>query len=389
MGKQKTKGHKYEVGSIVNGLVITEQCYKQDKSGVKHKAYKYYCPVCGYDCGEYYKSGIYYNEHMVTEKNLGHGAGCAVCSKNGFVVPSINSIHVLRPDMEKFLKNKEDAIKYSPRSGYKLECICPDCGKEYIRSCDKISNYGVPCICGDGFSYPEKFIFNVLQQLKINFKPQYYLNDSMFRYDFYLMDYNIILEVNGIQHYKQKWERDEVENDAKKREFAFSCGFTDDSYIVLDCRESNLNFIKNSILSSKLNDLFDCSLIDFIKCAEFATSNLMAEASKLWNLGKNIQEISCEMLLDKHTIISYLKQGDDIGWCSYKVGDGTKLYNQRRMENATNSSGVVGVSWNKSAKKWHVRIGVDGKRIDLGNFNELDDAIRVRKEAEDKYYNKY
>ena len=391
MVEQKIKynrNHWHEVGDIVNGLIITEQCYKQEKDGKVKKAYKYKCPICGYDCGEYYKKGIYHKEHMVTENNLAHGAGCAVCSKNGFVIPSINSIHAVEPEMEKFLKNKDDAIRYAPKSDQKIACVCPDCGKEYVRSCFKISEYGVPCICGDGFSYPEKFMFEVLRQLQVNFKPQYYLNKSMFRYDFYLTDYNIILEVNGIQHYKQKWERNEVENDARKKDFAFSCGFTDDNYIVLDCRESNLQFIKKSILNSGLNCVLDCSLIDFVKCAEFASHNLIAEASKLWSAGKNIQEISQEMLLDKHTIISYLKQGNDIGWCSYHVGDGTQLYQQQRMKNAAHSSGIVGVSWNKKVKKWHARIGVNGTRIDLGKFDNLDDAILARKEAEKKYFNK-
>ena len=376
------------VDDVINGVIITEQCYKIGKSGIKKKAYKYKCPVCGYNCGEYYKNGIYHKEHMITESNLKHGAGCAICSKNGFVAPEINSIHALRPEIEKFLKHKDDAQKYSPQSIQKLECICPNCGKEYLRSCAKITNYGVPCVCGDGFSYPEKFIFDVLRQLKVNFKPQYYLANSMFRYDFYLIDYNVILEVNGIQHYKQKWKRNEVENDARKKDFAFSCGFTDNNYIVLDCRESNLQFIKKSILSSKLNTILDCSLIDFVKCADFASHNLMYEASKLWNLGKNIQEISQEMLLDKHTIIAYLKQGNDIGWCSYQIGDGAQSYHQRRMKNAINSSGVVGVSWDKRTKKWQARIGVNGGRIELGRFKDLNDAILARKEAEKKYLNK-
>lgn len=333
MEKQKTRynsKHWHEVGSVVNGLVITEQCYKQDKNGQMHKAYKYNCPICGYDCGEYYKKGIYYKEHMVTESNLAHGAGCAICSKNGFVVPSINSIHALRPDIEVFLKNKEDAMKYAPKSDQKLECICPDCGKEYVRSCFKISEYGVPCVCGDGFSYPEKFIFSVLRQLNVDFEPQYYLEDSMYRYDFYLKNYNIILEVNGIQHYKQKWERDEVENDKKKKEYAFSCGFTDDNYIVLDCRESNLSFIKNSLSQSKLNEFFDFDLVNFEKCSQFALSNLAKMASKLWSNGETVQDIADHLKLHKHTVISYLKQGNDSGWCTYKPGDGVKRYNQRR-----------------------------------------------------------
>lgn len=326
---QHNKLHRYGVGDVINGIIITEQCYLTTKYGHKRKAYKYKCPICGYDCGEYYKSGIFHKEHMITESNLSNGAGCAVCSKNGFVVAEINSIHAQTPELEKFLKYTEDALKYTPRSNQKLECICPHCGKEYLRSCAKVLEFGVPCVCGDGFSYPEKFIFDVLQQLKTNFKPQYYLNNSMFRYDFYLIDYNIILEVNGIQHYKQKWERDEIKNDKNKKEFAFSCGFTNDNYIVLDCRESNLNFIKDSILHSKLNEIFDLNNVDFIKSSEFATSNLVKIASELWNQGKSVRDISDNLKLHKHTIISYLKQGNDNGWCSYVVGDGMK----RRQRN--------------------------------------------------------
>ena len=333
MEKQKTKhnrNHWFDIGSVINGLLITGQCYKYEKDGKKKKAYKYKCLVCGYDCGEYYKNGVYYKEHMVKESNLAHGAGCAACSKNGLVIPSLNSIHVLRPDMEKFLKNKEDAMKYAPKSDQKLECVCPDCGKEYLRSCAKIADYGVPCVCGDGFSYPEKFIFDVLCQLRVNFKPQYYLPDSMFRYDFYLEDYNVILEVNGIQHYKQKWERDEVANDKKKKEFAFSCGFTDNNYVVLDCRESNLNYIKSSLINSRLNEIFDFNKVNFEKCSEFASGNMVKIACEWWNKGETVQHIANHLKLHKHTIISYLKQGNDNGWCTYKPGDGVKRYNQIR-----------------------------------------------------------
>lgn len=391
MEKQKTKhdkNHLYDVGDIVNGLLITEQCYKRQKNGHMIKAYKYQCIACGYDCGEYYKKGDLHKEHMITESNLKHGAGCTVCSKNGIVAPFINSIHALRPDMEVLLKNKEDAMKYAPQSEQKLACVCPDCGKEYIRSCAKIADYGVPCVCGDGFSYPEKFMFEVLRQLKVKFEPQYYLKNSMYRYDFYLKDHNVILEVNGIQHYKQKWERDEVENDKKKKDFAFSCGFTDDNYIVLDCRESNLNFIKQSILQSALSSIFDFNTISFEKCAEFATSNLVKEACRLWNDGEDVKGISEYMKIDKHTIISYLKQGNDIGWCVYQVGDGMQLYNKRRMERSVNSSGVVGISWYEPSKKWRARITVNGTRIIIGDFSDLNDAIVAHREAKNKYLGK-
>lgn len=328
MGKQKKKlGSKYlyEVGEVVNGLIITEQCRKQENTRTI-KAYKYKCLTCGFACGECYKNGKYYSEYMITEKNLKHGAGCVICSRNGFVAPQINSIHALAPFMEELLLNKEDALKYSPNSSALLDCKCPDCGKIYTRKCDKIYHYGVPCICGDGFSYPEKFIFNMLNQLNINFKPQFYLaKDSLLRYDFYLEEYKIILEVNGIQHYKEKWHyRDEIENDKKKKEFALLNGIEEENYIVLDCSKSSLEFIKNSVLQSRLNEIFDFSQVNFIKCSEYASNNLVKEACELWNEGDNVKEIAEKMKLDKHTIISYLKRGNDIGWCMYTPGDGIK-----------------------------------------------------------------
>lgn len=336
MSRTKTveeRHYLYNVGDVVNGLLITEQCLKQDKTGLYKKAYKYKCLTCGYDCGGYYKNGEYYDELKILEGNLKRGAGCAACKSSGIIIPSINSIHVLAPEVEEFLINKDDAFKYAPNSNAKVECRCLDCGREYLRSCAKITHYGVPCICGDGFSYPEKFTFNVLQQLNVDFEPQYYLNGSTFRYDFYLKDYNTIIEVNGIQHYKKKWDyRDEPENDIKKKEFAFSCGFTEDNYIVIDCRESSMDFIKLSLLNSKLNNIFDFNTVDFIKSSQFATSNLVKTACELWNNGETIQSISDVMYLDKHTIIRYLKQGNDNGWCLYNVGDGVK----RRPNLATN-----------------------------------------------------
>ncbi len=50
-----------------------------------------------------------------------------------------------------------------------------------------------------------------------------------------------------------------------------------------------------------------------------------------------------------------------------------------------NKSGVSGVYWNKGGAKWHVQIAVNGKRKHLGFFSDLDEAIRVRREAEVKY----
>lgn len=51
-----------------------------------------------------------------------------------------------------------------------------------------------------------------------------------------------------------------------------------------------------------------------------------------------------------------------------------------------NTSGCKGVNYSKHNKQWCARISVDGKRIHLGYFKMLDDAIKTRKEAEKKYW---
>ena len=54
-----------------------------------------------------------------------------------------------------------------------------------------------------------------------------------------------------------------------------------------------------------------------------------------------------------------------------------------------NTSGVTGVSFDKRSQKWFAYIWIDYKRISLGYYNNFVDAIKARKEAEDKYFGKF
>jgi hypothetical protein len=54
-----------------------------------------------------------------------------------------------------------------------------------------------------------------------------------------------------------------------------------------------------------------------------------------------------------------------------------------------NTSGVKGVSWHKKANKWAVTIGVYGKPIYLGLFEDLEFAELVANEARSKYHGEF
>lgn len=54
-----------------------------------------------------------------------------------------------------------------------------------------------------------------------------------------------------------------------------------------------------------------------------------------------------------------------------------------------NSSGVRGVFWHATARKWQAGIRAEGSDIYLGLFVHLSDAAKARRDAEAKYYGEF
>lgn len=48
----------------------------------------------------------------------------------------------------------------------------------------------------------------------------------------------------------------------------------------------------------------------------------------------------------------------------------------------SNKSGVIGISWKAKNRKWCAQISDQGKKVHLGLFRRLDDAIASRLAAE-------
>lgn len=61
--------------------------------------------------------------------------------------------------------------------------------------------------------------------------------------------------------------------------------------------------------------------------------------------------------------------------------------NKKSMSN--NTSGVTGVVWDKNNKKWRSQICVNQKTIFLGRYKNKEDAVKARKEAEEKYFGEW
>lgn len=56
---------------------------------------------------------------------------------------------------------------------------------------------------------------------------------------------------------------------------------------------------------------------------------------------------------------------------------------------SNNTSGIIGVRFRSDRNKWYSEIRVDGETIRLGSYTNKEDAIKARKEAEEKYFKEF
>ena len=315
----KTIKYKYDIGSIIENKFgkikilsqIRMDCNSKTKNNRTDKGYIYECLSCG-------------NVDNTLESHIIEGKGCNICCPSPQkIVKGINDVATTHPHLIKYFVNVEDAYMYSHGSKYRIKSVCDRCG--YIKNIwlADLTTQGFSCPkCGDGISYPNKFIFNIFEQLNINFSYEETFDWSIGkRYDFYIPQLKCILEAHGEQHYKKSNRgrslQEEQENDKLKEQLAKENKI--EKYIVVDCRHSDLKFIKNNILNSELVKLFDLSNVDWLKCHEFACNTLVKIVCDLWNDNLNILQIASQLKLSRGTVFVYLKRGLLLNWCNYKT----------------------------------------------------------------------
>lgn len=86
-----------------------------------------------------------------------------------------------------------------------LEFLC-GCGKHYVLSCKQFRNNKFRCdSCTSRYSSLETKVMGFLEQHKISYIPQYKFIDCYDKlplpFDFYLKDFNTLIEVDGEQHF--------------------------------------------------------------------------------------------------------------------------------------------------------------------------------------------
>ena len=276
--------------------------------------------IIAYNCKLEYKCLIDGYIGEMKTSHLLNGVSCPVC-ENKIIIHGINDIATTHPDYVKYFLNKEDTFNYSFGSNHKVSIICPNCG--YIKHKVVINNFlrGINhcTICADKISLPEKFCRELLLSLNIKFVYQKIFDWSdKKRYDFYLPNYNTIIEVNGMQHYKETDKNKpfytDYKNDIYKKDIALQNNIL--NYIIVDCRKSEFEWLVDNFTYS-LNKYFDLSDVSWKIIFEKSQKNLLLEACDLYNKNYSITKIAESLNLCTETISTYLKIGNKISKCNY------------------------------------------------------------------------
>lgn len=173
------------------------------------------------------------------------------------------------------------------------------------------------------------------------------------------------------------------------------------------CLRNELNTIRNSVVNKKYNEWIfednqvigichnntDCRFIididDYEKCKDYC-----------WSVHSNGYIIG--LINKKTTVISRFimnptgnLQVDHINGnrqdnrkCNLRLVT-PQQNNMNRGVSTRNTSGVVGVRFNKRYSKWNANITFEGFTYSLGYYEDINDAIEARKQAEIKYFGEY
>lgn len=328
---KKTKDFKIDIGANLKtntrNITITNRFNKRDKNNnTVRKYYNYKCNICGWDNG------------VVEESKLLKRKSVCSCCRGTVVVEGINDITTREPWMIEYFKNgNKDAKLYTPNSNKKIFAICPDCGRVSDKEITIANIYAQKnsfCSCSDGFSYPNKFIRNTMYELEkvygsLEYEFEYEKEwtkkkrfDCWFKYN----NKEYIVEMDGLQHkngsfscYGGNTIDDEIINDEYKTNIANSNNI---DIIRIDCGYSDynkFNYVVNSVLNSKLNYIFNLSLLDFNLIGKNSEKNIVKSVCYFWDSDENpsILDICSIYHISKHTVRRYLKTGDMYGWCKY------------------------------------------------------------------------
>ncbi len=178
----------------------------------------------------------YHESYLIRIANFYNGKRCPYCTTRNEKVHPKDSFGSLYPEKAKYWSKNNDKSPYevTPHTHTKYKFICENCGSEFKRSLTNLNKTNTGVFCREcNSSQLEIKTKDILVKYNIDYKTQIKYEDLLglgngnLSYDFYLPEYNTLIECQGIQHkeWQETWitkdgfER-QLEHDRRKKEYA-------------------------------------------------------------------------------------------------------------------------------------------------------------------------
>ena len=182
-----------------------------------------------------------------------------------------------------------------------------------------------------------------------------------------------------------------IRSEALTQNEVTSCGCNNYKASKQPRKFNKFEFIDNYFIGYTANNeefLFDVEDFDKIKDKYWFVDDYSGGYMYYW-CGEDKKKISMHRYLmnpPNDKIIDHINRNrkdnrkNNLRICTQEINS------KNQSIHSNNTSGISGISWKKDVEKWCVRIndGVNG-RIYLGTYEDLDDAIKIRKINEEKY----
>lgn len=226
------------------------------------------CTKCG---------NLFYTSLVSFNMNSGFCQQCGLNSQIKNRQKPINEvIDIIESKNQNTLLNPQD---YKNSNTNNLQIKCGSCGKIFMQSLSNYQKSNLTGKCPDcnETSYGEFLVATYLEKYNVKYKRWHKYDDCKDKrylpFDFYLPDYNMVIEFDGIQHYEPIWGEDAFKmtklHDAMKNQY---CRWNNINLLRIPYweRENIENILVDTFNLASSNSKQNCSKIKYISNKKLA-----------------------------------------------------------------------------------------------------------------------
>ena len=158
-----------------------------------------------------------------------------------------------------------------------------------------------------------------------------------------------------------------------------------DSNEIIECDDYAEIVLYNKECEETARAIIDLDDIDKVRQYKWCLSNdgYVHTSKNNIRLHKLVKDCPEDMIIDhiNHNILDNRKE--NLRPCTYQQN---MMNLSKRIDN---SSGIAGVSWYKRSNKWRAQIKLNNKTKHLGYYENIEEAIQARRQAEIDYFGEF